>query len=1225
MNNKGRTSINLAVSAATLLLTLSSPTALATDKAKLNVTSQVQADVDIIDRYAKRKPNEEPQYYLVQLYDEPVTQYSSRLHQQSVQSAAGLQARATTKMRVDLQSTDAQTHQSFLLQEQQAFAASMKQSLPQAQLVEQLTTVLNAVVVQVPHSVQKSQLEALPGVKKVYHDKQYYPLMDRSPQTIQAPEVWATLQGREQAGKGIRIAVIDTGIASDHAMFSDSHMAAPALQVDDDYCALVDTTFCNNKVIVARISAPEGYAPTSDFETPYDTEGHGSHVAGIAAGSVTEVTYQGKALEISGVAPGAYIMSYKALFLQTNGSVTGSTITLGLALEQAVNDGADIINNSWGGDPGEPVSETPYLQAFLNAEAAGVLVVSAAGNDGPHPYTLNCPGCIETGLTVAANDHGRYFKSQVSYKSALWDSQPGQGNFAWAEDIQAKLTLLDQVQPNNATACSAISNDAAYGRIVLAKRGDCTFTEKAHYAEQAGAVGLVVEDNVTEGSLLMTMLMEDATLPSVFVTTDTGEAIRNRYEADLPFTIKQTRMDTDSSRQHRVANFSSRGPNGDATYLKPDITAPGVNVLSAVPSANGLEVGLSNGTSMATPQVAGAAALLQQMRPELSVHQQKSVLMGTANSPASIEGLDYFARGAGIVDVYAATQAGFALKQASTLINPCFKECQFDHVIENITDKELILDIGFDSGPLDIGLTFVAQEQEGSSIRIAVPAQSSIPLTVTIDSRLAAEHWNFLQFKVQEGDKKQTFPIVLSAIRADDNRFFYSHVLTGEPSWGETATVSTLLRGTEQDGQAELTVSLPQQLTVVDVKVEEEYASGSFKVTDKEARWVGSFQQASDISSLKPLTSQQALSLKTLESQGKLLSDLGALGCADAGCDEIAIAITDLMEFGGVAYNGDLYDTLTLWDNGIVAPGYHVETPSTYYNLGMPNQERPNNIIAPLWADFNIGDAFSGEIYYALTQHEDTMYLAVEWNDVSTFVDYGIVSEDKYTFAVWLPLGSNLKKPVLFHYLDVPAMPNYATIGMEDIYGTHGVQYYFDGQGTAVHSNTVLAVNLQPKKGKVNVVIELALDEGKDLSVTSFKDEVLTYNILNEVKEQRINDTSESTVILGNEEYHAFTPIRIRPHGTRSVELVTQSVSNGTIQNTKSGFTYTPSKGFVGTEKIRYRLVDDADNATQEYSVTIQVIEQSQDKKSSSGQLGYLVLLFFLVYRLRNFRKNNLS
>ncbi|MGS0724478.1 S8 family serine peptidase, partial [Shewanella sp. 30m-9] len=164
-----------------------------------------------------------------------------------------------------------------------------------------------------------------------------------------------------------------------------------------------------------RWSQPTFQVCPDEYMSPLGFGGHGTHVAGTAVGNKVETTFQGVDVTLSGVAPAAYLMAYKALYSKadcTGGS--GSNIMLMEALEHAVNDGADVINNSWGGGAGADPSSSPYKTMFEAAEAAGIVVVSAAGNDGNTAKTVGCPGCIESGITVANSTTGRYFANSFN-------------------------------------------------------------------------------------------------------------------------------------------------------------------------------------------------------------------------------------------------------------------------------------------------------------------------------------------------------------------------------------------------------------------------------------------------------------------------------------------------------------------------------------------------------------------------------------------------------------------------------------------------------------------------------------------------------------------------------------------------------------------------------------------------------------------------------------------
>lgn len=221
---------------------------------------------------------------------------------------------------------------SMVQQQQKVIAEQIKKSIPTVSIKRRFDTLLNAMEVSLDEKELDSLL-SLPGVKRVYPVKMRYGHLDTSHQVIKSIEAWSLQGGQQQAGKGIKIAIIDSGIQPDNPMFSDAGFEAPDLSDNNwlsqnpDYCRMEggDPNFCNNKVIIARVSEPTDdifiLDPTTDL-TPLDSNRHGSHVAGIAAGNPIDVTFEGVDVSLSGVAPGAYLMIYKALF--DNGGSSGA-------------------------------------------------------------------------------------------------------------------------------------------------------------------------------------------------------------------------------------------------------------------------------------------------------------------------------------------------------------------------------------------------------------------------------------------------------------------------------------------------------------------------------------------------------------------------------------------------------------------------------------------------------------------------------------------------------------------------------------------------------------------------------------------------------------------------------------------------------------------------------------------------------------------------------------
>ncbi len=388
-----------------------------------------------------------------------------------------------------------------------------------------------------------------------------------------------------------------------------------------------------------------GYDFVNYDEDPMDDQGHGTHVAGIVAakGNVT------------GVAPDAQIVAYKVL--DSGGSGTDEDIIA--AIEMVVDpnqdgdtrDHWDIISMSLGGsgDPFDAMS-----QAVDNAVDAGVVVVVAAGNSGPDAGTVDSPGCARKAITVGAAH--KVNQSQGERNSSLLVSSE--------ENLMLPSLAL---RFSNTTASTGLVRKLAYGglgypqnfsgvnvseNIVLMQRGEITFREKVGNAYAAGAAGALIYNNFP-GNFYGT-LENDSAIPAAALSQENGTYLKNLLSnktVEVNLTVWEHFL--------AIAEFSSRGPV--YIYQKPDVVAPGVLICSTrwddafsdsgTPCLDGNHVAIS-GTSMATPHVAGAAALLLQAHPEWSPLQVKAALEDTAHDL----GLPLNDEGAGLIDAYAAVQ-----------------------------------------------------------------------------------------------------------------------------------------------------------------------------------------------------------------------------------------------------------------------------------------------------------------------------------------------------------------------------------------------------------------------------------------------------------------------------------------------------------------------------------------------------------------------------------------
>ena len=503
-------------------------------------------------------------------------------------------------------------------------------------------------------------IAAIPGVKAVYADLPHYQDLYTSTLLINAPAVWNVLGGRANAGAGVKFASMDGGVygglVDPAPMFSGATYTYPN-GFGPNGKGLTNNN--NGKVIASRAyfrswdppqTADPGLRGCGDacaWPGPNGTP-HGVHTASTAAGNlITDVVYSGLDIgPLSGVAPRAYVMSYKVFYGSVSNISSFYTAEGIAALEDIAMDGADVLNNSWGSGPYSTGNAGDPLEvALANTASTGVFIAMSAGNSGPSNSTLDHP--LRDYINVAASTTGGTLASgklSVPGQPSLQDMAFSVASFgaplAEATVITYPVLPAFTANPANVTGCSAWPAGTFTGKAALIMRGGCEFGVKVLNAEQAGAEFAVVYNSVAGGDALINMspgaVGNQVTISSVFIGHTDGQAIVDAYGLNPAISIV---LDTVAyqlgNTPDQVADFSSRGP-GVGLALLPDIAAPGVNILAQgyTPGATGeaqyLGYGQASGTSMAAPHVAGAAILVRQAYPQWSNAQIKSALMSTA-------------------------------------------------------------------------------------------------------------------------------------------------------------------------------------------------------------------------------------------------------------------------------------------------------------------------------------------------------------------------------------------------------------------------------------------------------------------------------------------------------------------------------------------------------------------------------------------------------------------
>ncbi len=510
----------------------------------------------------------------------------------------------------------------------------------------------------------------------------------RTLDTVHSPEflgltgpggTWAEVGGVQDAGKGVVVGVLDSGVWPENPSFQGRPLARPGQPIrvaKADGSTFIgicqvgqrfQATTCNTKLVGARFFV-EGFKDANrksglardEYLSPRDGDGHGSHTASTAVGNAgVDVTIDGQSFgEAAGMAPAARLSVYKVCWEATDEDATGCYGADSVAaIEQAVRDGVDVINFSISGSTTTTVDAVEY--AFFGAAATGVFVAASAGNAGPTASTVAHPSPWLT--TVAASTHHLYegtvtLGNGAAYAGAMVSAAGVPSSpLVYAGDVAAPgATTAD------AALCAPGSLSAAdvAGTIVVCDRGGYDRVAKSATVKAAGGVGMVLA-NPTENSLDP----DFHSVPTVHVGVTAGDAVRAYARtAGATASLDPGNSTPDVTPVPEIAGFSSRGPSlaNQGDLLKPDVSAPGVGVVAAVspPHNSGRDWDLYSGTSMASPHVAGLGALILGEHPLWSPATVKSAMMTTAYDLES--GADPMAQGAGHVDPTRFLQPGLA-------------------------------------------------------------------------------------------------------------------------------------------------------------------------------------------------------------------------------------------------------------------------------------------------------------------------------------------------------------------------------------------------------------------------------------------------------------------------------------------------------------------------------------------------------------------------------------
>jgi hypothetical protein len=924
---------------------------------------------------------------------------------------------------------------------------------------------------------------SLEGVAAVTRETFETMSTDNGPAWIGAPTIWDNGHAGSR-GEGAVVAIFDSGINHDHPSFADiggdgydhENPLGSGNYLPGSYCDDVDPAFCNDKLIGAWDMVQDDEDPGA----PEDNDGHGSHTASTAAGNVVigatiEAPTASLSRDVSGVAPHANIIAYDVCIDSC------PQAALLAAVDQVVIDSGELPNGiaslNYSISGGTNPYNDPIEIGFRAAADAGIYVATSAGNSGPDAETVahRSPWLAST----AATTHDRQITNaviQLTSNGDALDDIYGVG-FTGALESRPIVNSADfEGAFEGATLCGVGDPDGEdtnpfpdnhfNGEIVACTRGDYGRVQKGENVLAAGAGGYILMDN--GGGL-----SGDAhVLPAVHIS-ESDSAILAAWLANSENTmaaIAGFEVDEHPDNGDVTAGFSSRGPNTTIDVLKPDVGAPGVDIMAAIHTDGEIaspEFDFISGTSMASPHNAGVGALMSLLHPDWSPHQIRSAVMMTATNENTVKEdgttpADPHDIGAGRIDLTKAGDAGLLLDEstfnfraanpdlggdpstlniASMMDSNCVGKCSWARTFGGATNDNMVWNVT-STTPDGAGLKLNPNSQ------IVMKKGKTKEVRFEADTTYADTGWNYaeIQLTPQGGDSAPLhLPVAVYVTPATNGNLFSKTVDASSAESGdilnyELSVINGPLEGiiSLQDKEPKgakfvpgsATATVVNGTTIQDVAINGQFLTWSGEL-DK-----GGIEVISD--PYPPAGSPFGW---------VPVPDYGVppLECSEE-CDETSITLDGLPPF---EFDGKIYTSLIMGSNGIIIPGSDGSTDGSWFNQDLPDPTQPN-AIAPFWTDLDLdgtgdSDPGAGQMYAAVFGNSGGGSVTIlEWHGVEEWD----VPGPTYTFQIQIGNEDGNSQGIWFLYRELQSVPNYLTVGAENLTGTSGSNYYFDGAGT---------------------------------------------------------------------------------------------------------------------------------------------------------------------------------
>jgi hypothetical protein len=902
-------------------------------------------------------------------------------------------------------------------------SSRVKRAIPGAKLGQRFTVAYGGIAARVPAN-KIAKLLAQPGVVAVQHDSLNQPLDDNT-SFIGATNVWPTLGGSSHAGNNVVIGMIDTGIWPEHPMMSAAGVPAPAgglkgcgdFNTSGDVAHLGPAFSCNNKLIAAYAKTATYMAVTgSDGQefcnnatgvcSPRDSEGHGTHTTTTAGGDcvASAVLYGVERGPVCGIAPGAHIEVFRVCLVQ--GCFSSDSVS---AVQQAIADGVNVINFSISGGA-QPYSD-PVELAFLDATNAGISVNASAGNSGPGAGTSDHGGPWVT--TVGASTGPRSFNSTLHLTADGGASLDVPGVTLTNGISSPTPVVLGSSLPGETALCeNTLAAGSATGKVVVCARGNNGRIDKGRRVLAGGAVGMILYNQ----SAAVTDLESDNHYLPAIQTQFNANSIANFVSSHTNVMATWAQGTAQPSQADVMASFSSRGPVGD--WIKPDVTAPGVQVLAGMTpqpdqttADNGPPGNLYQaiaGTSMSSPHSAGVSALVKAAHPSWTPAEIKSALMTSSlQSVVKEDGTtpaDPFDMGGGSVRadravnptlVFNETYADFVAAGSDTLhrIDLNIPSVDATTMSGEITTHRTAINVSGASQNLAVQITqpagvSITVGNNNHDLKIAKNGSLTFPITISAPTVANGQYFGRINLVPAKGGNKVTIPVAFVKQQGSVTLSTSCSPLTFAVN-GVTHCTSSVANFGQSAANTALNVEQGQHPDGGVLRYKNVGAPGSVIGSGKGVQWSGTLSAA-----VPPQVT--SVSLGSSPAGGYLpLSLFGIAPIAGVGDDTITNFTTPTYFYGG-----EPYSSIGVVSNGYLVVGGGTSSDIVFTPQHFPNAAKPNNTLAPLWSDLNPTASPGGGVRIGTLTDGSTTWLVVDWQHIKNFGN-----ATTHSFEVWIRLA----------------------------------------------------------------------------------------------------------------------------------------------------------------------------------------------------------------------------